>query len=488
MRHWTAACALCALSLVGGGGCGQGLRPDLGAPSSAPASPSTNGGAHAPDVVICVLDAARADHIGCYGYPRETTPNVDSLAGDSLLFMKHYAQATETKLSIACLFTSQYVETHRAFGGRPLPESTVTMARALRDAGYRAALFSSNLQASPAYGLGGDFDDVFWLEDFEDRVADGEAAHGPEVLLRAFEQWLSGAAGSPLFAYIHLLPPHRPYEAPEEMRQLFADQRPPDYQPSAYRPGELPYPFPAQKKVAEPLPLPEWINTYDACLRYGDWAVGEICRLVQDSGRWDNTILVVTSDHGEAFGEHGFTGHAASIHEEAARVPLLIRLPGGTSATRIHALTQSIDLLPTLIDLLGIRCPMETMQGRSLAPLIHGRSGRVNEYVFTRARGPEGRHKYAIRSEDYALLLFRNETWRELYDMSDDPGQRRNIIGERPQVERAMLEAFRAFAERQARPPTGFLTPEAAHEADREDIPDLPPRLRRELRALGYVN
>jgi len=186
-------CLLFLLALIGLGGCGSSRAPGG-------AGDHTGGTPDAPNLLICVIDAARADHLGCYGYPRATTPNIDRLAEESLVFDNHFTQSTETKLSTASLFTSQYVDTHLAFGDRPLPKSAFTMARGLRDAGFKTLLFSANLQASPAYGIGTDFHEVRWAPDLEALTRPGETAHSPEVLLRAFQAWLDTRDDSRFFA------------------------------------------------------------------------------------------------------------------------------------------------------------------------------------------------------------------------------------------------------------------------------------------------
>ncbi|UCC69647.1 MAG: sulfatase-like hydrolase/transferase, partial [Armatimonadota bacterium] len=165
-------CVLFALALLGLGGC-ESARLPAGSSEHAGSTPD------APNLLICVIDAARADHLGCYGYPRPTTPNMDRLAEESLLFENHFTQSTETKLSTASLLTSQYVDSHLAFGDRPLPKSAFTMAGGLRGAGFKTLLFSSNLQASPAYGIGTDFQEVRWVPDLQAATQPGETAHSP---------------------------------------------------------------------------------------------------------------------------------------------------------------------------------------------------------------------------------------------------------------------------------------------------------------------
>lgn len=489
-RHQPLLSLLLLLALAALAGCSSQRQPPPEPPAPAapspglPPMPLSDG----PNLVICVLDAARADRLGCYGCRRPTTPNLDRLAEESLLFENHFTQATETKLSTASLFTSQYVDTHRAFGDVPLPESGLTIPAAFGAAGFQTALFSSNLQASPAYGIGPEFGEVYWAPDLQALTHPGETAHSAEVLLRAFEPWLGTVGDTPFFAYLHFLPPHQPYEAPGEFADLFTGRRPPGYRAADYHPGAYEFPLTPPDDQREPPPLPEWINLYDANLRRADWAVGEVIRLLRQSDLLDDTILLVTSDHGEAFGEHGFIWHSPAIHDEATRIPLLIRLPHGDRAARVSPLTQTIDLLPTLFDFLDLPYPADRIQGRSLLPLIDGEADSVNDYVFTRSRGSDRNDKYMMRGEDHALLLFGNGEWRALYDLRADPGQTRNIIDEQPDIARDMLGVFETFVGDQAVPPKNFLHPRAPAPATPDSRPSrLTPDLRRELRSLGYL-
>jgi len=201
---------------------------------------------------------------------------------------------------------------------------------------------------------------------------------------------------------------------------------------------------------------------------------------------FDDTVLLVTSDHGEAFGEHGYIWHERGVYDELVHVPLLLRLPGGATASEIGALTQTIDLLPTVFDLYEIPCPREGIQGTSLLPLMAGLEGAANDSVISRSDGDPP--SYLIRSRDWSLILYGNGTWRSLHDLRADPGQRRNVMADQSEVAEEMVAAFREFAATQARPPFEFLDPEAKP----LPLPDvnqmaLTPETRRQLRALGYV-
>jgi arylsulfatase len=434
-------------------------------------------------VVLVVIDAARADHVGCYGYPRETTSNIDELARQSLVFQRHFAQYAMTKPSTASLFTSQHADSHLAYESRPLLEGTFTLAGGLEAAGFATVMFSSNPNAAPATGLGLDFQEVYDQTDVEPLVEGWEEFTLPQPLLFLIESWLEKNARRRFFAYVHLDPPHQPYLQPDEMTELFAGQQPPGFER-----GPFEFPVGDRELLARSLhpPLPEWINLYDANLRFADWAVGELVRLLREAEVLEETVLVVTSDHGEAFGEHGYLWHERGVYDELLHVPLLMRLPGGTGAGEIEGLTQTIDVLPTVFDLLEAPYPRDETQGASLLPLIAGIEDAAHDHIIARSNGEPP--SYLVRGEEWALMLWGNGQWRALYDLRSDPGQRQNVIEDHPVVTEQMLAQFRTFAISQKRPPLEFLDPDVEPlPVPKEGALELDAEVERQLRALGYV-
>ncbi len=471
-RMTQALVLVCLLGAAGLAGYGLGRRveeEEVEPPYLAEPAEFTQGSARVAELrelaqganlVICEIDAARADHVGCYGYPRETTPNIDRIAGEGLVFEQHFTQFSATGQSTASLFLSQYPDTHLFFDDRAMCPWTFTMAEGLRrGGGFETVMLSNNVYCSPAMGLGSDFDEVYAVTTIP-RVME----EGPQSLLDKLEAWLEREGESRFFAYVHFLPPHYPYNAPEEMQALFAGEEPPNWRGRDEEQG----------------------NLYDANLRYADWAVGELERLLREAGVLDKTVLMITSDHGEAFREHGEEWHASCPYEEVARIPLVVRLPGGEEAVgRVKGLTQVIDIMPTVFDLFEIPYPND-LQGRSLLPLIAGDVERVNDYVFCRTRGEQPR--YLVRSEGWALVLERGSDERELYDMKADPGQTRNVIDEQPDETAELANAFVEFAERQRNRPLDFLEPDA----ETAELPAAPRReigeeTRKQLEALGYI-
>ncbi len=434
------------------------------------------------NIIICVLDAARADHVGCYGYPRETTPNIDRLARESVLFKNDFTQYVSTKPSTASLFTGQYADTHLAYENRELPEGTFTLARGLKKAGYRTVMFSSNPNASPKTGLGLDFQKVFDQSDVAPLVENWEQFTNPEPMLAHIRGWIDKNKKKRFFAYIHFDPPHKPYLQPEEMTKLFAGKTPPNF-----KPGRFAFPVEDREEIRISVrpPLPEWINLYDANLRFADWAVGELEQALREAGAFDRTLLIITADHGEAFGEHGYMWHERAVYDELVHVPLLMRFPGAKKTGEVEALTQTVDLLPTVFDLLGAPYP-EDVQGKSLLPLIAGTEKELHQYVVARSDGKPP--SYLMRSQEWALMLWGNGKWRALYDLKADPGQRQNVVAEHPEVASELVAAFRQFAAGQRRPPMEFVEPGVkAGPLPKASERKLTEETKRELKALGYV-
>jgi len=484
-----AALLVAALGLAGCGGLrSSGSSPEL--PPVAVGEPGASEvieGARSANLVICVLDAARADHVGCYGYRRDTTPNIDRLAEESVVFGSHFTPIPSTKPATVSLFTGLYPESHGWIGGGVGEESVFTLAKGLRAAGYRTAFFTSNVVASPEMGVGTDFEQVFGKPSGEGggRATQSERDfwRTPEGLTQAFGKWLAREGESPFFAYCHFLPPHNPYDAPEAHRRFLAEA-----EPAPVRRGRLEFREAAPPYgTMQPYAPHEWVNEYDANLRWADWGVGEVVRLLRERGLLENTLLVVTSDHGEAFGEHGYVFHSHAVYDEFVHIPLVIRFPGRQRLVgRVAALTQTVDLLPTVCDLYGVDYARESVQGSSLLPVLDGSGSAVREHVFASSVGPWA--TYLVRDPQWSLMLFRGGTLEALYDLERDPEQRTNVIDEHRDIAASMTAALEEFAGMQGCSLSELLAPREADESAFDGPGNtLSDEARRELKALGYV-
>ena len=483
----SAIVGLVGCSLAGCGGPGRAREQRGDSAELTPSSPGVDGlraAAKGANVVLCVIDAARADHVGCYGYPRETTPNIDRLAREGFLFENYFVQFVETKPSTASLFTSQYPDTHLAYEERMLPEGAFTLAQGFREAGYHTVLFSQNEYASPLWGLGLEFEEAFYEPHITAAGREKPMIWQAEALLEQIGPWLKKKPATPFFAYMHFIPPHDPYLMPLEMYYLFYEKEP----PNAWR---SPYPFEEVEREVrereEPWSQQLFLNRYDSHMVYADWAVGQVEAMLREAGLLEDTLLIVTSDHGEAFGEHGYKGHTISAYDESTHVPLVMRFPGRDGPTgRVPGLSQTIDLLPTLFDLIEAPYPKRGIQGRSLLPLMAGEAEEVNEYIFARTAGKPP--SYAVRDHRYLLLLYQGGKLRALYDLEKDPRAVRTIIEQQPEKAAEMIEAFRAFAEAQVAPPLDYVDADApAPELPAVAKVNVTEEMRESLRALGYL-
>ena len=466
-------------------------RPFPGRPISYATAPPTRDALRAAvrgrNLVICVLDAARADHFGCYGYPRDTTPSFDRLAKQSLVFLQHFSQIPQTRPSTLSLLTSQYPDTHGLLANvkdqaryDKMDPKAFTLEKALQQTGVETYLLSGNVTASPDMGVGADF----MHRDWHARAGFNLQEDSSEFMLNSIAKLPARlkANKSPFFAYIHFLPPHNPYVAPKEIQALFRG-RPPRHWESV--PDFVEVQHSVSAGIA-PASWVDWINAYDANLRWADACLGKLEETLRKAGLLGNTLLVVTADHGEALGEHGYTFHIDCPYDETLHIPLLIRLPGSNPpAGRVHALSQTVDLLPTLLDLYGIPYPRDEVQGKSLVPLLAGEVERVNEAVFSRAgfQAPF----YVVRDEHAVLMLYQDGRTRALFDMDADPWQMRNVISDHPDRAAALTQAFGQFARAQKYPPLNFLDP--SYQPPTRNLPTakMSEETKRRLKSLGYL-
>ncbi|HWP67617.1 MAG TPA: sulfatase, partial [Candidatus Limnocylindria bacterium] len=316
------------------------------------------------NVLFVSLDTLRADRLGAYGYPLPLTPVLDALAREGTLFEQVVAQASWTIPSHAGMLTGTYSCVHglgiNEFDqrseaelrddpllGRPLPIGVTPLAEILRDAGYRTGAFTEDAFVDP-----GSFQRGF--DRFSADKDVGWAAGVVERTVQASVEWLRAHAREPFFLFVHTYQVHGPYTPPPAYDAIATRRDLP------VAPGGLP---PAPGAAAD-------LAKYTAEVAYTDAALEPLFAALDELGVADRTIVVVTSDHGEAFGEQGGAmGHATGIVEEQLRVPLIVRAPGLVAAgRRVASLAGVVDVTPTVLELLG-RARPPWMQGVSLAPL-----------------------------------------------------------------------------------------------------------------------
>ncbi|RMH04503.1 MAG: hypothetical protein D6702_03090 [Planctomycetota bacterium] len=459
---------------------------------AAPALGACGGGGDGrPNVILFLIDTLRADHLSCYGHAANTTPNLDAFAREGILFENCWAQAPQTAPSHATLFTSTEPAAHGIWNDVPSPsgevlhpalaDGAVTLAEVLRDAGWRTAAIADGGWLIPERGLDQGF------EHFESRT------RGVVDRVQRGLEWLEDNAdrGRPFFLFLHTYEVHTPYLPPPGYEDRFAaDYRGPMREvlarARAYAASpEIANPLTdVQKKIVNPaLAEADEADTafvaalYDAELSLVDEQFALLIGWLRVHDLLDRTILIVTSDHGEEFAEHGEFGHK-QVYEECLRVPLLIRLPGGPRGLRRRDPARLLDLAPSLLAELGLE-PPAAMAGRDLA-WRGGDLGLDADGFVAETNHP--RRQAAWRSGGRKVVLrLGPDRGGQVFDLAADPDEKRPMdepdwIGRA----RTALEAYHELAT-DRREKFG-LQPRL------QGLEDLDPEQRAELAQLGYVD
>lgn len=435
-------------------------------------------------VIVLLVDALRADHLGSYGYGRDTSPAIDSLAADGVLFSQAIAPSTFTKTSIASLFTGRYPFQHGVYQGssRENPETftsdllsgdETTLAELLQSRGYLTTAWVQNSHLRDFMGFGQGFDAYY------------DQFGGIERIHRRVLPWLSGPGRRyGFFAYLHYIDLHDPYLPEPPYDRLFATGDPDVYADvdlsqwgaylAALRAGEI---------SLTPEEMAELEGLYDGLIRHVDDQVARLLDRLRREGLYDKSLIILTSDHGDAFGEHGIISHSAAPYEELVHVPLIVKLPGQSAAGTVVARQVSlVDVLPTVAEVVGKELSeRRPLAGCSLLALIPGAARAA-------AAGPRrpGCDRVVVEiAEDgaYPAIALRTEAWKyihnekrddELYDLRADPGETVNLITARPEL----AADFRAQVEQ-------ILEARKLLQVEQLQLDD---RTIQELKALGYVD
>ncbi len=441
-------------------------------------------GPDGPPVIFVTVDTLRADHLGCYGYVRDTSPRLDRLAAESVRFDQAIVQWPKTGPSFASMLTSTYGHFNGLIrhGRKPVSEKLLLLAELMKEHGYRTAAIVTNPNVAARYKFDQGFDHYreIWRED--------PAQDGETVTLRAV-QWLErNKEDRPFFLWLHYVDPHAKYAPPAPYHEMFVGD--PHYDPGWRVPlgtelkadiGSIP--------IASQLPgrdeIAYYVAQYDAEIRYVDAQIGRVLDALQALGLYENSLIVFTSDHGESLGEHNyFFEHGRLPYDTCARVPLFLRLPGGAEAGRVvERPVELIHLVPTILELAALP-PHPEAQGRSLVPLLYGRDDPLPEWAFTES-GYEQDYQRAMRNATWKLIYVPSAADRaimqgtlfELYRIAEDPGELRNLVNEEPALARELQQRLLAWVEASR---TGARLPEA-------ETFDLDPAGQEALRSLGYV-
>jgi arylsulfatase A-like enzyme len=431
------------------------------------------------NLLLISLDTLRADHMGAYGYARDTTPFLDTLASQGVLFEEYVAASSSTRPSHMTMFTSLHPSVHGATentGVRALPVGATTLAELLHEAGIATAAITENGAIDRSRGFGRGFD--VYDENRETQSANMRRGHIEETFARG-ARWLERTRNRRFFLFLHTYQVHNPFTPPPAYDRFFAGD-----------PGGLARPA-VLRADWDPL-------LYDREIRYTDDRVRAFVESLRAAGLLEDTLLVVTSDHGEAFLEHGFVAHGANVHREVVNVPLLVSGPNVPAGRRLKNPVPMVDLMPTLLDLMGVASSGAEM-GRSQAALVEGAEepedsvrAIVSEAWAERAYRAEGfdvipQPTVALRLGSRKLVRTRtdagdpNRFRYELYDLAADPQERDDLYPDDPDAADDLVRFLDRYD----------VAVKALHarlgEPAASPTPPVDPDLEEKLRALGYL-
>lgn len=399
------------------------------------------------NVILISVDTLRPDRLGCYGYARGTSPNIDRLAREGITFEDAISSAPLTLPSHASILTGLYPISHgiRDNGTFSLRPDFVTLAEVFKGAGYRTAAFIGAFVMDSRYGLDQGFD--VYDDDLtggRQLSAFGYSERTADAVTGTASAWLEGAE-EPFFAFLHYYDPHTPYEAPAEYRNRHT------------------------------------LRSYDAEIAFTDFEIGRFLACLERLGLTERTLIVFVSDHGEGLGQHGEATHGYLVYEPTLRVPFVMRFPeesglagAAERGSRIGFPVRLIDLMPTVLDAAGLETEA-AMDGRSLLPLVRGES-LAPEFCYFETFYPHFAYRWSplrgVRFNEWKYILAPEE---EMYNIKEDRAESNNLMAQRGEMAAELSKALKEFLRLEAEAGTAAGTEMSAEEV-------------RRLSALGYIS
>ena len=422
------------------------------------------------NIIIFLMDTQRADNLSCYGYSKRTTPNIDVVANEGVLFVNNIIPGVWTLSCHASLFTGRHVSSHGADAHHEfLPIDFPTMAEILGKLGYRTVGFSNNGWVSRSSGIARGFDEYYliskgrgktkkveWFYVEEERSREEEQDRGSLKTINAAISWIEKkhSGKQPFFMFINVIEPHGPYWPPEPFRSKFLPSDVSDEEAKS---------IPPLRSVEECIDIRvgklnltsrEWSiqkALYDGCTATVDDRIGRLYKYLESKGILDDTIFIITSDHGDVRDEHPpHVEHHLCAYDELIRVPLIMRYPKVLpKGKKVKWITQTLDILPTILDILDVdnKTLWKTLQGYSVLPAIDNEPRRefalteymkpLQQFFLIWRRHPDfdvGIYNYmlkALRTLEYKYVWYSNGR-AELFDLKNDPSEKKNLATDMP--------------------------------------------------------
>jgi arylsulfatase A-like enzyme len=407
------------------------------------------------NVIFVLIDTLRADRLSSFGYERETSPRLDALADSGVRFNRHLSQSSWTKCSMASMWTGLYPNRSGVLRSRhALPDGALMPAEIFREAGYRTTAIYRNGWVAPNFGFAQGFEiDMLPAPPSAvvQQIADDPSAiaQSDGDVIRAATGFLRSHADDPFFMYLHLLDVHQ--YGSDDASAVFGTT---------------------------------YSDIYDNAILWTDSLIGHLIDEVERRGIRDRTLIVVASDHGEAFGEHGKDGHAYDVYGEVTQVPFIVSFPFRLEqGIVVDSPSENVDIWPTILDLIGMS-PLEDPDGTSLLPAVEAAASGESSPDEGTLRFAHLDHTWAgFEGEPDPIVSVTENEWRMIYqgeermlfDKNRDPREQTNLASERPEVVTSMTELVEDYLSTDDAP-----WPEEALSIEIDDM-EL-----NQLRALGY--
>jgi arylsulfatase A-like enzyme/Tfp pilus assembly protein PilF len=393
--------------------------------------------------VFITIDTLRADHLGCYGYKQIQTPNIDALAAQGARFERAYTPVPVTLPAHTAIFTGTYppLSGMHDFSGNKLSASQTTLASVLKQNGYATAAVIGSAVLDSRFGLNQGFD--FYYDHFDfNRLQESnlqEMERPGNVVADIALDWLGKNYKTSFFLWMHLYDPHYPYRPPAPYDEQYKDR------------------------------------PYDGEIAFADSQVARLIAFLKAKGLFENTLIVLTGDHGESLGEHGEKFHGFFVYNATLHVPVIIHLPGNNTAKVIPNLVSLTDLMPTVLQSLKIDIPSQ-VQGQSLLPLMTPKKDDASRSLYAETFLPRIHFNWSeLRSVETEKYQFIQAPKPELYDLTIDPGETHNLYSDKKAVADELHARLNDLIHQ--------------YSADHElaDKSGLDPALMERLKSLGYA-
>lgn len=426
-----------------------------------------------PNIILISIDTLRPDHLGCYDYKKNTSPNIDRLAKEGVLFTQTFAQSSFTPSSHASIFSSRYVSSFKtdSCGYYFRGSDVVSLPEVLKDNGYTTAAFTGGGWIASFRGFGRGFD-----------IYD-DNQEGIKFIIKKALQWLNENYRKRFFLFLHCYDVHQ-YQSEKNQLSSF---------PWAANVVNYLWQVNANRISLTKKDLTSLILLYDEAISYVDRYIGRLWDKLEELNLTEDSLIIFLSDHGEAFYEHHLLFHCIKLYDEFIHIPLIMRYPPTLPKSRIiNACLQSLDIMPTILEILNIRSP-GGIEGLSLMPLIRGPQQKrfADRYIFSESFG-EDRYLNFLkghgRSFDKEVRIIRTQDWKyiynaeskteELFNLKDDGSEQYNLIGQKADAQHWLKKRLFDWMQ-ELRPPLSIFGKDFS-EADEELI-------KQKLRSLGYL-